>query len=276
MLFERDVVIVRLVSVTVVSGLVAASAQAQVGSSSTQAGDAPVATAAVDVSGPRHFVHDVVSDYQHFFSAETARWLGVGGITAFAVHAGDEILRAGVQETQDSVAVNVLTSTPSTAAGQTYGNTSFQIPFAIGWWIVGDVVGSARTAAAGRDLLRAQISATSWTYALKYAVDRTRPNGDARSFPSGHTSSAFATAMVLQQHYGWKLGVPCFAAAAYTSASRVVDDKHWASDVVFGAFLGMVSARTVTVSLRHAKVSLAPWALPGGAGVSVIASRRDR
>jgi len=39
---------------------------------------------------------------------------------------------------------------------------------------------------------------------------------------------------------------------------------HWASDVVFGAAPGMTTARTVTIYLRKAAISLAPMALPGG------------
>jgi membrane-associated phospholipid phosphatase len=142
------------------------------------------------------------------------------------------------------------------------------VPVALTWWVVGYAGGNARAAAAGRDLMRAQISAMSWTFAVKYAVDRTRPNGDPRSFPSGHTASAFATAMVLQEHYGWKLGVPFFAIAGYTAASRVVDNRHWASDVMFGAFLGMTSGRTVTVRMRHQSVWLSPVVVPGG-GVAI-------
>src|SRR5436190_2211768 len=82
------------------------------------------------------------------------------------------------------------------------------------------VAGSARGANAGRDLVRAQISAASFTYAIKYAVDRQRPNGDPRSFPSGHAAASFATATVLQEHYGWKLGLPAYAMAAYVAGER--------------------------------------------------------
>ncbi len=65
-----------------------------------------------------------------------------------------------------------------------------------------------------------------------------------------------------------RLGVPFFAIATYTAASRIVDDRHWASDVVFGAFLGMTSGRTVTVRLRSQPVTIAPLAVAGG-GVAV-------
>jgi membrane-associated phospholipid phosphatase len=136
---------------------------------------------------------------------------------------------------------------------------------------VGHSTGSQRGAAAGRDLLRAQISAVSWTYALKFVVNRDRPNGDTRSFPSGHASATFATAMVLQEYYGWKIGVPMFGLATYTAVSRLTENKHWASDVAFGAVLGMVCGRTVTVRMRHARFALAPQVVPGGAAIALVA-----
>jgi hypothetical protein len=216
--------------------------------------------AAGEPGGASRFLRDVGSDYKEFFSAETALWLRVGLGASAAVHAGDEA--ASDNERSDTL-----------DGGQEYGALSVQVPLALAWWIAGHAAGSARAAAAGRDLVRAQISVASWTYALKIPIDRTRPNGDPRSFPSGHASSTFATATVLAEHYGWKLGLPAFAAAAYTACSRVTDNKHWASDVAFGAFLGIASAQTVTRRLRSMDVSVVPWGLPGGAGILVSALR---
>ena len=221
----------------------------------------PAAAAQEKPGGVKGFVRDVGGDYVHFLSLETAKWLTAGGIETIAVHQADEWIR---QETQDDQ-VAVLSQT----AGQTYGNLSLQLPLAVGWWIAGRSTNSTRAAEAGRDLLRAQISALSWNYVVKYAVGRTRPNGDPRSFPSGHSAASFATAMVLQEHYGWKIGVPFFTIATYTAASRIVDNKHWASDVTFAAFMGMASGRTVTMRLRRTPVSIAPQALRGGGGVLV-------
>jgi membrane-associated phospholipid phosphatase len=118
-------------------------------------------------------------------------------------------------------------------------------------------------------LLRAQLAVGSWTYAIKLATQRTRPNGETHSFPSGHASASFATAAVLQDHYGWKVGVPAFVAAAYTAASRVTANQHWTSDVVFGAALGVACGRTVTIKFRESRISIAPAPVPGGAGVLV-------
>lgn len=214
-------------------------------------------------SGTRTFLRDVAHDYRNFLTTDTVTWLGGGLGVALATHVADDW--ADTEEPQAWVASNM-------PGGQQYGQVALQIPVAIGWWTIGHLAGSPRDADAGRDLLRAQISAVSWTYAFKYAVDRTRPNGDPRSFPSGHASSTFATAMVLQEHYGWKLGVPAFAMASYTATSRIADHKHWASDVVFGAFLGATSGRTVTLRLRRARLAMVPTAVPGGAALIVHAS----
>jgi membrane-associated phospholipid phosphatase len=249
----------------------ASEARSQRGANDVPAeSDAAVGTGAIAAPPPssveqpgvaKQFVRDVLGDYKNFLSVGTAVWLGVGGGAALAVHPADEAIREDTQEG--------TTLSTSLKGGQYYGGAAVQVPLALGWWIVGHAVGSERGETAGRDLLRAQISAVSWTYAFKFPVNRTRPNGDPRSFPSGHASATFATAMVLEDHYGWKVGVPAFAAAVYTAASRVTDDKHWASDVVFGAFLGVASARTVTLHLRQSKVSIAPMVVPGGGGVLV-------
>lgn len=64
------------------------------------------------------------------------------------------------------------------------------------------------------------------------------------SFPSGHSSSAFATAGSLAYSYGWKAGVPAYTAATLIALSRVRENRHWMSDVVGGAVLGSYWARS--------------------------------
>lgn len=215
--------------------------------------------------GFRQFVKDVGGDYKHFFSRETAYWYAGGFAAAGLVHFGDE-------DVAEALADPPTATQTALKGGDKYGNLTYQVPLAVGWWVTGHLMGSSRAADAGRDLVRAQINATSWAYALKYAVDRTRPNGDPRSFPSGHSTATFATATVLQEHYGWKVGVPFFAAATYTAVSRLTINKHWASDVTMGAFVGMASARTVTLHVRNRHFALAPFAVPGGGGVAFVNS----
>jgi membrane-associated phospholipid phosphatase len=215
------------------------------------------------------FLKDVAGDYADIASWESVKWYAGGAVSAGLMHFADEALREATQEPEAAL----TRAFEASGTGATYGNVGIQLPMAVGWWAVGAAVSDPHAARVGRDLARAQINALSWTYALKYAVDRTRPNGDPRSFPSGHASATFATAMVLQQHYGWKVGTPVFIAASMTGASRITVNKHWASDVVFGAFVGMAAGRTATRAERRHNVVVHPFAVPGGGGVMVIRSK---
>ena len=241
--------------------LAASAASAQV--SFLTPADGPQATATpppaqANGSTAARLLRDVGSDYKNFFSVENAWILGIGGGAALAVHPADK-----------SVAEHFQSENLTLHGGEVWGSELFQMPLAVGWWAIGSAAGSQNQAETGRDLLRAQIQAVSWTYAIKLVTNRTRPNGDPHSFPSGHASASFATAMVLQEHFGWKVGVPAFAAAGYTAYSRLAGNDHWTSDVVFGAAIGIACGRTVTVHMR--RMQIAPVALRHGAGIFVTA-----
>jgi membrane-associated phospholipid phosphatase len=96
------------------------------------------------------------------------------------------------------------------------------------------------------DLTQSYATTFALTYALKYSVNAARPVSGSQSFPSGHTSSAFSGAAYLQHRYGWKIGAPAMAIAAWTGFSRVYADKHYIHDVLAGAILATcVSCRFV-------------------------------
>jgi membrane-associated phospholipid phosphatase len=106
------------------------------------------------------------------------------------------------------------------------------------------------------------------TQGLKVIVQRPRPDGSGFSFPSGHASATFATATVLHQRLGWKVGIPAYAVAAGVAASRLQENQHYASDVIFGAAIGIAAGRAVTIGRGPARFALAPTAVHGGAGVT--------
>ncbi|HTK30418.1 MAG TPA: phosphatase PAP2 family protein [Candidatus Saccharimonadaceae bacterium] len=109
--------------------------------------------------------------------------------------------------------------------------------------------------------------------AIKEVAGRRRPNSggdpdDFRpfsgnvSFPSGHATVAFALASALDRESGagWVRWV-AYPAAGLVAWSRLRDDEHWASDVVFGGALGAFAAARVDDRLRARAASGAAHAL---------------
>ena len=84
------------------------------------------------------------------------------------------------------------------------------------------------------------------TNAVKYTVKRERPDGRAHnSYPSGHTATAFMCATMLHKEYGetvspW-ISVGGYGIAATTGIFRVIANRHWCSDVMAGAAIGIFS-----------------------------------
>ncbi len=70
------------------------------------------------------------------------------------------------------------------------------------------------------------------------------PGSSHDSFPSGHTTEAFAVASVIAtRSKGWPIPVIAYAAAALVAMDRINTRDHFASDVVAGAFLGTTVGR---------------------------------
>ncbi|MFD1315781.1 phosphatase PAP2 family protein [Namhaeicola litoreus] len=86
------------------------------------------------------------------------------------------------------------------------------------------------------------------TYTLKKITNEVRPNGEADSFPSGHTSMAFVMATVLHREFNdtnkWVAYSGYFLATG-TAVLRVLNNEHWVSDVLVGAGIGMIVADLV-------------------------------
>lgn len=109
------------------------------------------------------------------------------------------------------------------------------------------------------------------TQGMKKAIDETRPDGSDRdSFPSGHTSISFASAATINKRYGWKLGLPAHAVAAFVGVARVEADKHYWHDVIVGAAIGEAAGLLFT-DKRDADVRMLPWGDANGGGVSLAA-----
>ncbi|HSH70158.1 MAG TPA: phosphatase PAP2 family protein [Deferrisomatales bacterium] len=106
------------------------------------------------------------------------------------------------------------------------------------------------------------------TWALKYSVNRQRPHDNGgQSFPSAHSSLAFQGASFIQRRYGWTYGGTAYLAASYVGWSRVYAHKHYPSDVLAGAAIGIASSYLFTTPFPG--VAVDPIAGGGFYGLTV-------
>ena len=218
-----------------------------------------VTDASAEIEGRNGFKM-VAADFKNFFSKDTARVMSYFAIAAVATAPWD---REGVNN-----GFNIPTTLFQ--GGNLAGSFLFQVGAGFATYGMGRSFGNSRTAAAGRDVIRAQILSQALVQGLKVTIRRERPDAsNDMSFPSGHAASAFATAGVLHKHYGWKVGVPAYAFGSYVALARMSWNRHHATDVVMGAGFGLASARTVTMSMAGSKFSVGVQPQTGGASVNI-------
>jgi len=240
---------IRCAAIVFVLSIVAAPARAQ-----------PASPGDADVPSFGELFTLTLRDFRHLPSAGNLECLAVGGAAALATHTAD-------RETSRVLSESRSLETPL-EAGAILGGTPFELGAAFAAYGLGRAYGNRRIANAGADLVQAELIAEVLTLAVKQATRRARPEGSGYSFPSGHTTATFASATVLQHHFGWKVGLPAYAVAAYVGASRIHDRRHYLSDVAFGAALWTVAGRTVMVGRRH-RMTLSVVPANGGAAVVV-------
>jgi membrane-associated phospholipid phosphatase len=133
------------------------------------------------------------------------------------------------------------------------------------------------------------IISTGISYTVKHTAKVERPDGSSKnSFPSGHTTTAFAAAEFLRQEYKdvspW-YGVAGYAIAATTGALRVYNNRHWVSDAVAGAGLGILSTKLAywiypsiqkkLFSNKSSHTLIMPYYQNNGGGIAMIYNFRQ-
>jgi len=213
-------------------------------------------------TGIRALFGNLLEDFKHLQSMQNAYIAAGGGAAALAVHPLDQTVNS-------SMIRNYTEWNTFFAPGKYIGNTPEQIAGAIAVYAWGRFKDEPKVSHLGMDLLQAQILGEILFNPIKLATQRERPNGsDHLSFPSGHATITFATATVIERHLGWRKALFAYFIASYVAASRLHDDEHWLSDVVFGAAVGTISGRTV---VHHASDywAIAPVKVPGGVAIMV-------
>lgn len=221
-------------------------------------------------TGFKALIYETASDFKAF-PRRTSTWviLAIGGGAAALVLPVDKEVTEKLSTS--SAAGNFF------AAGKYIGSDYVQLGTAVGLYVVGRYVmphapGEPKTnkvSHIGFDMLRALIVSQALTQGLKVAVQRDRPTGECCSFPSGHASATFATASVLERHLGYRAAWPTFAIAGYVATSRLHDNRHYLSDVLFGSALGVATGWTVVGRHGRSNYTMTPVPLRGGVMVSI-------
>ena len=222
-------------------------------------------------TGFQALVRAVGSDFVAF-PKRRSTWviLAIGGGGALLAHPADDDVNAK------------LVGSPAVgrffAPGKVIGSAWVQVGVSVGLYVVGRYAmphkeGEGKTnkvSHLGYDLLRAQIVSQALVHGIKSTVRRDRPTGECCSFPSGHAATAFAVASVLERHLGYRAAWPTLVIAAYVGASRLHDNRHFLSDVVFGSALGMATGWTIVGRHGRSDYALLPMPVRGGFALNLV------
>ena len=225
----------------------------------------PATTASLSTAGDANIFRKlfvmVVRDVKELSSADSRHILMNGATLAMAALPLDDVTTLGASS-------STILKASFSGWGKALGREWVQGGTALATYVGGRLLNKPKMARVGSDLIEAQVFALTLTQGIKFASNRTRPDGEARSFPSGHASAAFATASVLQRRFGRKAAIPAYGMAVYTSMSRLQANSHFASDIMFGAALGVVAGRIATIEVAQSRLHVS--ALPTRRGVSIV------
>jgi hypothetical protein len=217
-------------------------------------------------TGIRALLANLVEDVRHVPAKQNLYLASIGGALAGAAHPVDRTFNMRLQSHYDAV-------NAAFGAGKYIGSMPEQIIGSLSTYAYGRLAHEPKVSHLGMDLLQAQILSEMLVQPIKFSTQRTRPdNSNRHSFPSGHSAITFAAATVIERHLGWRKSVLGYSVASYVAASRLHDNRHYLSDVIFGAAVGSIAGRTV---VHHAADywAFVPVAVPGG-GAILVAVRR--
>lgn len=221
---------------------------------------------------------DSLPSYRPSVLPSDVRWyhlsagLAVVGLATLA----DEGLRDQIQAHRTSGGDDVAKVFKRMGQAEVFGTVG------LGTIAVGIISGNPRIRRAGERISAGLLAAAFMTVGLKEVVGRHRPSNPTNAFqftpisghdswPSGHTTMAFALAAgVSDEVHSLPVTIGLYSAATMTAWSRVNDDRHWLSDVLTGALIGVTGAKLMNGHWRVLGIHGPRFLLePGAVGVSL-------
>lgn len=152
------------------------------------------------------------------------------------------------------------------AADNHWAASEVLLPAAVGSWAVARLSGYPGAATVSLEVLRAVSVGSGVVAPTKRLVGRERPDrSDRRSFPSGHSANAFAAATVLASRHGPVGKALWYLLAATVPAARIHAGRHYLTDGIAGAAVGLAAGWAVTRPARPTtRLTWMAAPLPGG------------
>jgi len=208
---------------------------------------------------------------------KTAAWVA-GGTGMFI--ALDEEINSAFKKNRSSYTESLMD------IFEPFGNGAYTLPGLAAFYIFGHFNENEKAKRTTLIATESFLITSLYTTVLKYSFGRHRPrtgnsstsfdgfetNRNQNSFPSGHTSTAFAIATVVANEYEkTPYIIPIsYGIATLTGLSRVNYEAHWASDVFLGAALGYFTSKTLLRLHNNKKgqhFTIYPRADSGGGGI---------
>lgn len=205
----------------------------------------------------------IYEDYRNFYSIGDLEDLGsaILGELTLGLYVQDENIQDWVQENRND------TSNDVAKFAESFGNGIYILPPLAGFYLYGHFSENEKVRRIALLSLESYAVSGFFCLTIKFATHRHRPSeADSPdiwdgpslstshlSFPSGHTQSAFSIATVIASEYSAIAAIPplAYGLATLTALSRVYNNAHWASDVLFGSAISYFTAKAVI--RRHEK-----------------------
>lgn len=217
-------------------------------------------------------VQDTIAEKSPLFTGRDA--LIMAGFTVGTVAIAPLDVRLAVLLQKPGAQENRILGTSATAFK--FLGVPGTVVIAVGLYVIGRADGQLRVQDLGLHSVEAVLLGTATSFGIKMLAGRARPYVDVRnphnfqlargfsgddfqSFPSGHTTAAFAFASVLSRetqmwwpNSRWYIGTAAYAGATLVGVSRMYNNMHWASDVLGGAAIGtLVGLKVVRYHHSH-------------------------
>lgn len=248
----------RVLSVQAASAAPATFQTDQISTLGGSSGTAPLSSTAArpeTIEVPSGFASLLRSDVLHLATAplgwDRSQWAKAGAATALVggVILLDESVRDEIGRNSNSTTQEIAGKIEPLGAEYSWGVLG-------GFYLAGKYLHNEKARAVAQDgLISSLLASGAITPLLKSTIGRSRPsqtegtfvagNGGA-SFPSGHTTQAFAIASVIASHYDSRaVKTVAYGLAGVVGWARMENNAHYASDVVAGALIGTLVGRTV-------------------------------